>query len=289
MKKCPKCGVEKREKEFYSLKSGKLSCHCKECGREYQRRFKQSNPNKVKDSRRKHYLKNKDNILAKNRLKRRPYDPDKAKKYRKNNPDRIKKLKRKCYLKNKDKVLESNKRWARENRKKVNECNRKYNKRYREKHPEKSRNYTRIRRARKKGAKGCFTHEQVKARFHYYGNRCYYCGCDGKMTLDHRIPLSKGGTNWPANIVPACMSCNSSKRNKTEKEFLTWKQVEREWVQKSLKPSSEVVSPIVAEVVTTSSTGLESPVTQSQSSSVNSKSLLFGFGFGPMSKPPTPQ
>lgn len=69
----------------------------------------------------------------------------------------------------------------------------------------------------------------------------------------------------------------------------TWQKVQKEWLQKSSKPSSEVASPIVAEAVTTSSTGLESPAIQSQSSSTGSKSLLFGFGFGQTSKPPTPQ
>lgn len=37
-----------------------------------------------------------------------------------------------------------------------------------------------------------------------------------ELTEDHRIPLSRGGTDWIANIVPCCLSCNCSKGNKTE-------------------------------------------------------------------------
>jgi 5-methylcytosine-specific restriction endonuclease McrA len=34
------------------------------------------------------------------------------------------------------------------------------------------------------------------------------------------IPLSKGGTGWPANLVPACKSCNLSKAMKNVWEWL---------------------------------------------------------------------
>jgi 5-methylcytosine-specific restriction endonuclease McrA len=52
---------------------------------------------------------------------------------------------------------------------------------------------------------------QVLKDNHY---RCHYCGTDGKMTLDHVIPLSKGGKHTIDNVVPACPRCNSKKRDK---------------------------------------------------------------------------
>jgi 5-methylcytosine-specific restriction endonuclease McrA len=56
---------------------------------------------------------------------------------------------------------------------------------------------------------------------------CYYCGFrmefrprgDFGATLDHKQPLSRGGT-WDAeNIVCACGLCNNVKGDMTESEF----------------------------------------------------------------------
>jgi 5-methylcytosine-specific restriction endonuclease McrA len=68
-------------------------------------------------------------------------------------------------------------------------------------------------RARKAQAKGTATLEQVKARIEYYGGLCWICKAPYRE-IDHVIPLTKGGTNWPANLRPICRSCNASKGNK---------------------------------------------------------------------------
>ena len=68
-----------------------------------------------------------------------------------------------------------------------------------------------------------------------------------------------------------------------------WQEIERTWVKSSSKPSSEAALPTAKAVVTTCSTASEKPVTQLQSSSLGSKSLISGFSFGLASKPPTPQ
>lgn len=47
-------------------------------------------------------------------------------------------------------------------------------------------------------------------RAHY---RCYYCKKKRPLTMDHVIPLSKGGLHTQENVVPACRECNSSKRD----------------------------------------------------------------------------
>lgn len=78
--------------------------------------------------------------------------------------------------------------------------------------PERPLGYNRLRRARKLGATGSITPDQwgsIKAAYAY---RCAYCGDKPrKLTQDHVIPLVLGGSHAPANIVPACRSCNSSK------------------------------------------------------------------------------
>lgn len=46
----------------------------------------------------------------------------------------------------------------------------------------------------------------------YFNHACAYClRQDVKLTMDHVIPLSKGGDHTVQNLVPACKSCNSSK------------------------------------------------------------------------------
>jgi 5-methylcytosine-specific restriction endonuclease McrA len=45
-----------------------------------------------------------------------------------------------------------------------------------------------------------------------HGGKCFYCGLGFlKMSIDHVVPLSKGGEHSVENVVPACRSCNSRK------------------------------------------------------------------------------
>ena len=39
---------------------------------------------------------------------------------------------------------------------------------------------------------------------------CYYCGQEAN-TVDHIIPMSKGGMSSDENMIAACTRCNSSK------------------------------------------------------------------------------
>lgn len=55
------------------------------------------------------------------------------------------------------------------------------------------------------------TEELVK----FYGKHCLYPGCEAvKATIDHVVPLSKGGAHAVHNIQPLCKSHNSSKKDK---------------------------------------------------------------------------
>lgn len=53
----------------------------------------------------------------------------------------------------------------------------------------------------------------LRQRFNEFGNCCAYCGGGGDMEIEHVDPISKGGLHDIGNIVPACSSCNTSKRN----------------------------------------------------------------------------
>ena len=44
---------------------------------------------------------------------------------------------------------------------------------------------------------------------------CYYCGRQvgrANLTMDHIVPLSRGGKSKKGNLVPACKSCNNKKK-----------------------------------------------------------------------------
>jgi 5-methylcytosine-specific restriction endonuclease McrA len=93
---------------------------------------------------------------------------------------------------------------------------------YRQNHPELVKAWSHKRIARKQAASGMFTKEQWLDKCAYHGWRCYLCGVPlTKFTAEpeHRKPLSRGGSNWIANIAPACARCNRSKGSKTESEF----------------------------------------------------------------------
>lgn len=51
--------------------------------------------------------------------------------------------------------------------------------------------------------------------------RCYYCGdaLAGVFVVDHKTPLSRGGSNWPSNLALTCWDDNARKFVKTEQEY----------------------------------------------------------------------
>ena len=50
---------------------------------------------------------------------------------------------------------------------------------------------------------------------------CHYCGKKyprTQITMDHIVPLARGGASTKGNIVPACPSCNRDKKLETPAE-----------------------------------------------------------------------
>jgi 5-methylcytosine-specific restriction endonuclease McrA len=92
-------------------------------------------------------------------------------------------------------------------------------KRHALKYPEQRRAIGLRRRAREMGAAGNFTSAEWLELLTEYGHRCGYCGSDGPLQADHRVPLSRGGTHYIVNILPACGPCNQRKHTLTESEF----------------------------------------------------------------------
>jgi hypothetical protein len=56
-------------------------------------------------------------------------------------------------------------------------------------------------------------------------NMCAYCSIESeKLTVEHMLPISRGGKHRMDNIVLACTTCNFSKHNKTLEEWLVHNQ-----------------------------------------------------------------
>lgn len=81
--------------------------------------------------------------------------------------------------------------------------------------PEKHRANHLNRKARVRDAEGYHTGADLSSLFILQDGKCAYCGSGLQgYHVDHIIPLSKGGSNWPDNICLACPSCNMSKSDR---------------------------------------------------------------------------
>jgi 5-methylcytosine-specific restriction endonuclease McrA len=92
--------------------------------------------------------------------------------------------------------------------------------------------YHNNRRGRLRQAEGSHTTHDIEALFDAQAGGCLYCNvplvfaeCDS-IHVDHKTPLSRGGSNWPSNLALACMPCNLQKGTKTAEEFMAIKQSE---------------------------------------------------------------
>jgi 5-methylcytosine-specific restriction endonuclease McrA len=83
------------------------------------------------------------------------------------------------------------------------------------------------RRAHKAGAEGSHTREEVLVLFEQQRGLCGHCQTPlhlGKrgFTEDHKIPISRSGSDYIANIWLLCRRCNSSKNDRTVEEWYVW-------------------------------------------------------------------
>lgn len=128
--------------------------------------------------------------------------------------------------KNKTKVLLRNKKWRDNNKEKVHQITlnnkkrnkkrfKEYNSEWSKKNPNKIAIYNNKRRCYL--INGNFIEEEwekIKKKYNYICQICKKQEPEIKLTIDHIIPLSKGGLNIKENIQPLCKSCNSSKKDK---------------------------------------------------------------------------
>jgi 5-methylcytosine-specific restriction endonuclease McrA len=133
--------------------------------------------------------------------------------YTREKQDRINASHRKWRLSNPDKVLEQNRAWR--------EAHPNYFVKYRILKPEvedrRTRNplerhrSQRTRDIRLRHIQGSHTPEEWLNLLKLCNGRCLDCFRKVRLTVDHALPVSKGGTEFILNLQPLCVRCNSRK------------------------------------------------------------------------------
>lgn len=188
-KVCSKCKtwriVERFRKRLLSLDG--YNSLCRECENAKTREWRTNNKDRVRELNQQYYEANREERKAYHRQYRRDhpeYFQEKMDEFREQNPSY-----------HRDYMRE----WLRDN-------------------PDKRREKDFNRRARKKGNGGSFTVQEWEKLKQFYNYTCLRCGRsepDTKLTVDHIVPLSKGGRNSIDNIQPLCLPCNCSKHDNT--------------------------------------------------------------------------
>jgi len=217
LKTCVKCQLVKPGIEFNVSRGTKdgLGFRCKACQREDYASLDKS---RLKAVRAAWYAKKKDKLKptrAAYRLENKARIRAKEAERRKKNAAKEKARHADYYLRNKAKAQAWHAAKWKKNKEKI------YAKatEWRKKNPHKVAVLMQRRRARIAAALATLTAEQWAAILELYEGKCAYCGKPGKMTMDHVIPVSRGGGTTADNVVPACQSCNSSKNARTLQEW----------------------------------------------------------------------
>lgn len=184
MKKiCKTCGASKTAEHFYisRVHAGGRRPHCKACMKIAYR----ANPQPTRDRASAWYADNREIAMARNKLRHKA--------------NRSQRLAARRAARN-DRVRANEKAWRLNNRDKI-------------------RTNDAYQRSKRRAAKRSGPHEHIDPT--EIGRRdqwrCHLCGRRVRradFTLDHLIPLSKGGTHTRDNVATAHRRCNSSKGNR---------------------------------------------------------------------------
>lgn len=232
LKICSKCGTTypATSEYFTPTKGGTygLTSQCKLCRRQNTQKWRDENPEKVKEYAYNYYWEHRDYLLEYNQT------------WHRNNKERRRTSHRAWYVKNADHARKKRKHWYAENTDRAKEYDRRrYHanaeslreqaRHWKAANPDKVLLYEQKRRARELSLPDTLTPAQWRKAVLYWEGRCVYCGekfdrAVRKKTLDHYIPIAHlqcPGTT-AQNCVPACYSCNMSKWKKDADEWVRW-------------------------------------------------------------------
>lgn len=132
--------------------------------------------------------------------------------YRAINNETVRRIQRNAYHRNKHKYKEKRRVAAREWYSRTRKHRLAQKKSYAKNNPDKIFIHNKRARARRRGAEGFFTTEDVKNMYIKQRRKCAICGIrKDKLDVDHIMPLALGGSNWPSNLQLLCRICNVRK------------------------------------------------------------------------------
>lgn len=219
-KPCNKCGQSKPLTEFHRTKQSidGYKATCKVCRCADQRDYVRRNPEKHRQSNHEWEVKNRDKVNQRSRS------------YALEHPEAVKASKRRSAEKHKEKRLaryrapEMRQRKAEYDQRRYVVLAEKKKRQVREwnrLNPEKVLVLSRKKRAMKRNATGSHTVADIRLLLRSQKGLCWWCGkrLPAKYHVDHRIPLSRGGSNAPENLCISCPRCNMSKHDKLPSEW----------------------------------------------------------------------
>ena len=221
------CSFPATSDYFHKQTLGKygVTSRCIECSRKinnkhYQEVIKQDELRMVanRERGRKYYSENKDVCLANN------------KEWLENNKDHRKEYHSKYHFANKKHRNEDSLEWHNNHKEHCSknyikwrndnlDHRKKYEKEWCLAHAEQIRLKVQKRIAIKRSLPSTLTIDEWLSTKEAFNNRCCYCNRELPLTQDHFVPLTDDGAYSVNNIVPCCLSCNSSKSNKSFFDF----------------------------------------------------------------------
>lgn len=235
LRHCTVCGQDKPESEYYvQVKAtGRRFTYCKACHYEKTLEWQAKNREKVAAIARANYAADPEKFRARSRayhaseagqtfVKAREQLPETRaarRAYKAANREKIKAAAKAYREANRDKIRASNEAYREANRAIVNERLRRWIEANPERYREIQLEGKHRRRTRIAGNGGSFTAaewEGIKEAHDYRCVKCHRREPDIALTVDHIVPVSKGGTSYPFNLQPLCKPCNSRKHAKLE-------------------------------------------------------------------------
>lgn len=137
---------------------------------------------------------------------------------RSQHPERVKQSNKASYARHKDSYNEQKRHWYAENREAALAQKAEYYK----------ANALDIqlkvhqRRLKVEAAGELCSKEELAQKLKEQDYSCFYCSValdQRNASIDHKLPVSRGGTNEPSNLVWACLTCNKHKNAMTAEEF----------------------------------------------------------------------